>query len=325
MRILVTGPTGFIGGRLVPRLLEDDHEVTCLARDPSKAGNWKMDSGVSLVRGDVTDPRSLEEGLAGDWDCVFHLAGAVYSDNQRWTFAVNAGGTENVLGALDKGNIGKFVLLSSIAAIGPARHGEYLNEETPTRPINDYGRSKLEAEGIAERMCAQKGWPFVAVRGPVVYGPGVSPQSRVTTMFEMIRSGKYRMVGTGENRIGFCYIDNMIHGLTLVLKAPIENRETFLIADAQSLKICELAERIVSLIHPDMALKKVPKWLALLVSMIPGTPQELSPGRIREMVGSWGCRIDRARTVLGYEPPLSLEEGLRLTAEWFQREVWGVK
>ena len=170
MKTLVTGATGFIGTHLVKALVEQGRDVRCLVR---KTGNTQHlnELGVELFYGDILNKDSLKD-IAKDINFVYHLAGEIYSKRSRDFYRVNCDGTKNLVEVCLPENIDRFIFLSSIASVGPNReHGILLNEQSPCRPIDPYGRSKLGAEKLLMNFFKKHGFPIVIVRPPTVYGP----------------------------------------------------------------------------------------------------------------------------------------------------------
>ena len=164
MNVFVTGGTGFVGAHLVRTLQERGDRVTCLVRRPELAERlgWR---DVRLVRGDLDDAGALLEGCEGA-ELVFHVAGKVVAKNAADFMATNRDGTANVLEAAQEHGVGRFVLVSSLAAAGPTTPGHPIDETRHPAPVTDYGRSKLAAEVLVRAMP----FPWTIVRPPVVYG-----------------------------------------------------------------------------------------------------------------------------------------------------------
>src|SRR6266508_2168624 len=145
-RALVTGGTGLVGSHLVEMLLQKGYAVTCLVRYPQRP-HWLTGMNVDLVQGDCLNPESLVPAVRGA-SIVFHLAGLTKAMHARDYYLVNHIGTRNILEACARHNpaVGKFVLISSLAAAGPSPDGRPVRDTDVPRPVSDYGRSKLLAE-----------------------------------------------------------------------------------------------------------------------------------------------------------------------------------
>ncbi len=176
MRMSVTGATGFIGGTLVPVLLEQGHELTVLARNPNAVpSSWT--GRVRIIQGDVTDEASCASATENA-EAVFHLAAAVAIRRSEWNVArkTNELGTRNVVEASLKNRVARFVHVSSVAAIGAAlQPSKLLNEESPNTMI-ERGflnfDSKVTSEKIALDACRSRGLDVVIVNPSMVFGAG---------------------------------------------------------------------------------------------------------------------------------------------------------
>ena len=144
MKALVTGATGFVGGHLTEALRSRGDEVTALARSPAKAEALRA-LGVRVVSGDLHDVPALERA-AGEQDVIYHVAGLIAARNEAEFLRANLEGTQNILAAAERAGTSRFVLVSSLAAAGPAPRGAPLSGDAIPRPVTAYGRSKLAGE-----------------------------------------------------------------------------------------------------------------------------------------------------------------------------------
>lgn len=172
MNVFVTGGTGFIGSRVVPRLVERGYRVTCLVRDPARVEAFRA-LGVTLAVGDITEVGSMRRPMQGA-DAVIHLAGwyriGVRDKARMWR--INLSGTENTLGLAAELGVKRIVHVSTLAVLGDTC-GQVVDEtfQRRTEPVSAYERSKLAAHQAAEQLI-QAGVPVIIVMPAAVYGVG---------------------------------------------------------------------------------------------------------------------------------------------------------
>ncbi|HVK60515.1 MAG TPA: NAD-dependent epimerase/dehydratase family protein [Bdellovibrionales bacterium] len=174
MKVLVTGATGFLGGWLVRRLLDEGHDVRIIKR-PNSSLEELTGLKLDIVPGDVTDRESLVAASRGV-DTVFHLAGLIgYSRAQRNAMElINVGGTKNVIEACEINSVRKLVYLSSVVAIGASFDKTPLNEDSPYNVSHlhlGYFDTKHDAETLVRAACENKRIDAVMVNPSTIYGP----------------------------------------------------------------------------------------------------------------------------------------------------------
>ena len=200
MKALVTGATGFVGSHLAEALRGRGDAVTALVRSPKKA-EALAPLGIRIVTGDLDDAASLDRAAEGQ-DIVYHVAGLVAAGSENEFMRCNRDGTASLVAAASRAGASRFVLVSSMAAGGPAGQGRPLTGTAPARPVTAYGRSKLAAEAAvtAGRL------PWVIVRPPTVYGPR---DHEVLKVFRMARLGVAPVFGDGSQQL------SAVHGADL--------------------------------------------------------------------------------------------------------------
>lgn len=167
-KALITGGSGFIGTHLADVLASRGDEVTALVRRTSRVAPLQA-LGVRLAYGDVTDPESLRQAVAGA-DVVYHLAGRTACTDWRDFYRTNTAGTVAVAAACaQRPSPPTLLIVSSLAAAGPASPGRPRRETDPPRPVSHYGRSKRLAEQAVQRLAHRM--PITIVRPPIVFGP----------------------------------------------------------------------------------------------------------------------------------------------------------
>ncbi len=224
-RALVTGATGFIGGRLAERLvLEHGAEVRALVRNLAGAARLAR-FPVTVVRGDVTNPLDLETAVRG-CDVVFHCAYGT-SGSQKHRAGVNTEGTRRVLAAAQAAGVKRIVYLSTLMVYGQTGDGD-LDETAPRKRFgNPYSDSKLEAEGIA----LSSGLPVAVLQPTAVYGPwgGVWTE----TVLKSLRTGRQILINGGGGLANHVYVDDLVSAMLLAAVKDEAVGEAFLISSEE--------------------------------------------------------------------------------------------
>ncbi len=308
LKVLVTGGSGFIGTRLIDELLKEGHEVKIFdKRDSQKYPNL-------VTIGDVRDEQALTKACEG-MDVIYNLA-AEHADNVTPISLyeeVNVGGAENVIKAAQKNNIKKIIFTSSVAIYGLNR-GEP-DETFDAQPFNEYGRTKYEAEKIFIKW--QEEDPqnsLVIIRPCVIFGE--NNRGNVYNLMKQIYSGKFIMVGNGENKKSMGYVGNIAKLLLEMINAK-EGLTLYNFADKPDLKSIEIVNIIRDEMGMDEVKFKVPYFIGLLggytfdlISKITGKKFPVSSIRIKKFAAD--TTISTKRLIeSGFKAPYSLEEGLR--------------
>ncbi len=308
---VVTGGAGFIGSNLVHALLARGDRVRVLD-DLSTGRAVNLDDvrrDVELVDGDVRDADAVARAIEGT-ALVFHQAAipsvARSVADPVATNDVNVTGTLNVLVSARDAEVERVVYASSAAVYGNADTLP-LHEGMPTRPASPYGVSKLAGERYLEAFTRTDGLPTVALRYLNVFGPRQNPRSEYAAAIPRfisctVGADAPTIFGDGEQARDFVFVDDVVHANLLAAEAiePAWGR-AFNIGRGERRTVNELLDAIRTLVpgeHP--------------------TPVN-APPRAGEIRDSWSD-ISAAREVLGYEPAVAFEEGLRRTIEWIARE-----
>ncbi|MBI5209968.1 MAG: NAD-dependent epimerase/dehydratase family protein [Elusimicrobia bacterium] len=323
MRALVTGGGGFLGKAIVTRLLARGDSVRSVARGsyPELAS-----LGVSVVRGDIADPASLAEAAAGV-DVVFHAAAkaGVWGDPAEYHRS-NVAGTRNVLAACRERGVRRLVYTSSPSVVFDGRDQEGIDESAPypERHLASYPATKAEAERL---VLAADGPDLatVALRPHLIWGPG--DNHLVPRIVARAREGRLLKLGGPPRKVDSTYIDNaadahLLAADRLAPGAPPAGKAYF-ISNGEPLPVWDLVDRILGAAGlPPLTLSIPPAAayaagcvleLAYSVLRLPGEPR-MTRFLASELSTAHWFDLTAARRDLGYEPKVSVEEGLRRLA-----------
>lgn len=204
---LVTGATGYLGPHLVDSLLADGVPVRALVYSEWK-GEELAERGIQVVYGDVCNLATLRESdLCQGVEVVYHLVGGG-NRGEIDPFLINTEGTRNVMDVCPA-DLRAFVYVSSSTVYG--RQSEWVDEETPPAPRFDYPQSKLDAEELLQEAAREAGFPAKIVRMAGIYGPGASMLGA-----DLVRQGRLRITGDGQNVISVIHVADAVRGLRAV-------------------------------------------------------------------------------------------------------------
>ena len=321
--VLVTGANGFIGSRLCALLAATGYSVRILCRESSDLTLLK-DIPYSKTIGDITRPESLPNAVSGV-DYIIHLAGLIKAKDEATFFKVNQQGTLALLNAVKNCNldIKKFVLVSSVAASGPAK-GTPRKEADPPLPLTTYGRSKLAGE---EALTPFYGlFPITVVRPPAVYGPG---DRAIFTLFDIVNKGFRPYMGGGHNRVQMVYVDDLTRGIKMAMESERSSGETYFMAEAESHSTREMMDIMGRLLEKKGIGITIPMWLLNIIAFISetffriiGRPPLFSREKVRELTVDWELDVAKARDQLGFETAVDFTNGARETIDWYRRKGW---
>ena len=228
--VMVTGATGFIGGRLVRRLVQEERaSVRALVRNVDKADGL-VSIGVEVEQGDVNDPDAIRRAMKG-CEIVFHCAAVVHNFQATPDLLrrVNVEGTRNMLAAASAAGVGRFVHLSSIGVYGISPR-EGTEEADPQQLCGDpYCDSKIEAERLVLAQAEQKRLPVVIIRPANVYGPRSSFWT--LGLLDMIKAGNIKLIDDGNGMSNHVYIDNLVDAVLLAVRNDTAAGEAFIVSD----------------------------------------------------------------------------------------------
>ncbi|MDO3377812.1 UDP-glucose 4-epimerase family protein [Geoalkalibacter halelectricus] len=304
--ILITGATGFVGRGLCSRLKTE-------GRDFRRAVRRQTPEEDTHAVGDIGPDTSWSEALNGI-DTVIHLAARAHimnesaSDPLREFRRVNVDGTLNLARQAAAAGIKRFIFLSTIKVNGEQTlPGLPFTEISPSAPEDPYGISKHEAEqGLAE-IARETGMEVVIIRPPLVYGPGV--KGNFASMMRWIAKGIPLPLGAIHNQRSLVALDNLVDFIITCLDHPAAANQTFLVADGEDLSTTDLLRRVGQAMGKPARLIPVPVGLLKAGAALLG-----KQAMAQRLCGNLQVDISKAREVLGWEPPVGVDEGLKRAA-----------
>ncbi len=312
--ILVTGATGFVGRALVRRLNDDRTFSGVIAAVRQRAAaSWP--EGITLLRvGDLL-PTTDWSAAVKSVDALVHCAARVHvmqdyaNDPLEAYRLVNVEGTLNLARQAAAAGVRRFVFVSSIKVNGEASQpGQPFTADDVASPLDPYGVSKLEAEQGLRDIEAQTGMEVVIVRPPLVYGPGV--KANFASMMRWVSRGMPLPLGAIYNARSMVALDNLVDLLVICLKHPAAAGQTFLVSDGEDVSTTELLRRTAHAMGNEALLLPIPTFVLESLAAMLG-----KRALAQRLCGSLQVDIEKTSRLLNWNPPLTLDQGLKKAVE----------
>lgn len=324
MRAFVTGGTGFVGSHLVEALLARGDDVRCLVRSSPK---WLEGMSAAVVQGDLSDEHVLAEGMDGA-EIVYHVAGMTRAPEARALVEANVEGTRRVLDAAEASGVGRVLVTSSLAAVGPSG-AEPLTELAPLRPISAYGESKAAMEQmVAVRRAEGRGPEVVLVRPTAVYGP------READIYTVIKAADrqrvFPIVGDPDvPALDLVHVRDLVDGMIAAAGADGAAGELYFLGGPHGSAWAEIRDAILKALGHGALTVRVPRVLVGPVGTVAegigrlfGKYPPLNREKAREAKAQWLVSSEKAASGFGYAPRIGLEEGMAETVAWYRAHGW---
>jgi nucleoside-diphosphate-sugar epimerase len=315
VKLLLTGSTGFVGQAVLRQLGNlPYYEVAAAARHRAslEAPNLRC-----VPVPDLSAQTDWSEALSGA-QAVLHLAGRAHvmrelaCDPLAEFRATNTAATLHLARQAALAGVRRFVFVSSVKVHGertaPSRP---FDERMVPMPVDAYAISKHEAEQGLRVLAAETGMDVVIVRPPLVYGPGA--KANFAALAQAIARGRTLPLGAIDNRRSLVAVDNLVDLLLACLQHPRAANECFLVSDGEDLSSAELARRLGAAIGRPARLLRVPAALLRAGASLIGRGDAA-----RRLCDNLQVDITKARTLLGWTPPISVDEGLRRAVRGMQ-------
>jgi dTDP-glucose 4,6-dehydratase len=305
-RILVTGGAGFLGSAVVRELCHAGAKVTVLDNFSSGKkeylNNITHTNGLNVIEGDICDVGIVEKCMR-EIELVIHLAALPFIPDSyyhpRDFFKTNVDGTLNLLLAGSKADtVERFVYISSSEVYGSAKHVP-MDENHPTLPHSSYAASKLAADRVTFTISKELGLPVAIVRPFNTFGPNITQPYIVPEIIAQASTGDGELwLGNTEACRDLTYVDDTARGIVLSAICPGADGEVINLGSGSSISVRELATKIASLMDKKVTIRN-------------------DTTRLRPFdVGKLVCDNSKAKKILGWNPMISLDEGLRRTIDW---------
>jgi nucleoside-diphosphate-sugar epimerase len=314
MKVLVTGADGFVGRAMIEKLGADGVPIVAAVRTARSL------LGVRAVEVGNIGPQTNWERALTEVDRVIHLAARVHvmrehtGDPLGEFRSVNVGGTLGLARQAAEAGVQRFLFVSSIKVNGEATQpGRPFQADDAPAPLDPYGISKWEAEHELKALGEESGMEIVIVRPSLIYGPGV--KANFESMMRWLAKGVPLPLGAvRHNRRTLLALDNLVDLLSSCLDHPAAANEVFLAGDDEDVSTATLLERLAQAMSRPARLLPVPVWMLEAGGAVLGKKDV-----VRRLCGSLQVDIRKSREMLGWSPPIGLDQALRKTAAHFMQ------
>jgi nucleoside-diphosphate-sugar epimerase len=319
MRIFITGASGFIGRALYDRYTAGGHEVL--------GCDLIADGDRGIVPGDVAQPGPWQEHMTGS-ELVIHTAADVSLRMERAekTWRANVLGTSHALAGAERAGATRFVHFSSVTVFGLDFPDGVDERYPPHNTYIPYPDSKIAAEQVVLQAHLDGRVPCTVVRPGDVYGP----RSRAWAVIpaELIKARRFTLPGGGRGIHSPVYIDNLVDGVVLAGASPDAVGQVFTLSDGIGVPYREFFAPYAELIGRRLITLPAPLAIGMSavlqrVARLASGDNEINPGSARYLLRKGTYSIEKARSVLGFEPRVGLQEGLERTIAWLREQGYG--
>jgi nucleoside-diphosphate-sugar epimerase len=309
MKILVTGGTGFLGSRLIGRLLQEKHEVIVFCRE--KVPEME-EEGVKFFLGNIQDKVAVEKAVA-EADIVYHLA-ICLDESHPDLRAINVEGTKNVIEACKQSKVRQLIYMGSSGVLGETK--KPATEDLPYRPGTRYEKSKAEAE----KLIKESGLPYTIIRTTIIIGPNLI----WAAIFDAARK-QYPVIGSGKNFWHLVYVDDVASLLAQVKGDKKALNQIFHVASPDTPTYSEVYNMMAEALGSPKPDKHVPVALAKFAAgahefscKLRGKKPEVTKMRssIDRLVRNRIIGIEKAKEVLGFKPKFATKQALEETVKY---------
>lgn len=308
--ILVTGANGFVGKSLCLELHREHYSVKAAVRE-----NIVLTENADIVSLESIDASTDWSSALHDVAVIVHLAARVHVMNDK-SFdplaefrKVNVGGTLNLAMQAAMAGVKRFIFISSVKVNGEYTElGKPFTELDNPAPQDAYGISKFEAEQGLMKIAEQTGMEVVIIRPPLVYGAGV--KANFLSMMRAVKNGIPLPLGKIDNKRSIVYVGNLVSFILTCIDHPAAANQVFLVSDGRDLSTTELLQESAIALGMKSRLFSVPQKFIEIGAALIGKRDVA-----QRLCGKLQVDISKARNLLGWEPPHTVADGLKNTAD----------
>jgi nucleoside-diphosphate-sugar epimerase len=309
----ISGATGFVGAALQQRLVIQGHSPRRFLRRPDTQLELPDDRVVGDI-GPETDWRFALDGV----DCVVHLAARTHILNDRSADSltayrhINVDGTRKLALQAASAGVRRFIFMSSIKVNGESTADQPYRETDKPAPVDAYGISKHEAEGLLRDICSRSGMELVILRPPLVYGPGV--KGNFLRLMRLIQRGIPLPLASVCNHRSLIHVENLADAICSCIDNPAAAGQTFLASDSEGVSTIRMITLLAEGLNTPARLFPFPPRLLQLAGAMLG-----QSATIARLTSSLSVSSAHLRNVTGWQPRIPLDQGLIETAQWYHR------
>lgn len=311
MKVLLTGASGFLGSSISAQLDKRSYEFLSIVRKESKFPQYN-----TKAVGNIDSKTDFSKVLPGV-QVVIHAAARAHimkdesSDPLAEYREVNVAGSANLARQAVSAGVKRFIFISSIKVCGENSTGKPAYKELmEASPEDAYGQSKYEAEEVLKQIAAETGMELVIIRPPLIYGVGV--KANFLSLLKLTRLPVPLPFGLIHNQRSMVYLENLVDFILQCIDHPSAAGQTFLISDGQDLSLNELVRMIRRAMNKPAWVVPVPVSLFKFAGKLIG-----KMAIIDRLIGDLRVDSSKARQLLGWNPPYSVEQGLKETVADF--------
>ena len=311
-KVLVTGSAGFIGSHLTEKLLDLGADVSSFIRYNSRDDlgfiqSLKDSEKINIIKGDIRELATVKEAVKGQ-DIVFHLAASIsvpYSMiHPSEVVETNVMGTLNVLTASKDEDVEKVVVTSSSEVYGSALYVP-IDEKHPLQAQSPYAASKIGGDKIAESFYRCYNLPVATIRPFNTFGPRQSTRAVIPTIITQALTQDKILIGATDTFRDFTFVSDTANGFIKIAESPKSIGEVINIGSGVDISINDVIKKVVKIVGRDVQVVVDEKRL------------RPNKSEVKRLLAS----NEKAKRLVGWEPEVSLDEGLKRTIEWISKSI----